>query len=68
MSLENDPQFQIEARAEQQFIDRINNRKMLELSNKEEMVEMILDLLENKKEVQETLNKITKLVDSCLTT
>ena len=62
MSLENDPQFQIEARAEQQFIDRINNRQMLENYSREEMVEMVLDLLENEKEMLDQLDEIEKIL------
>ena len=62
MSLENDPQFQAEAKAEQQFIDRINNRKMLENFSREEMVEMILDSLEYIKNAKETMTRIEKVL------
>ena len=62
MSLENDPEFQAEAKAEQQFLDRIKNRKTLENYGRSELIEMCLDLLENNKEMREILDEIQGII------
>ena len=58
MSLENDPQFQAEAKAEQQFLDRRENKRILEDYSRSELVMLCLNLLENEKEMLEILEKL----------
>ena len=58
MSLENDPQFQAEAKAEQQFLDRRENKRILEDYSRSELVTLCLNLLENEKEMLEILEKL----------
>jgi len=62
MPLENDPQFQAEAKAEQQFLDRIENRKTLAQYTREQLVEVCLDLLEDTKEMRELLDEIQGII------
>ncbi len=62
MSLANDPQFQAEAKAEQQFLDRRENKRMLESYGRSELIEMCLDLLENEKEMREILDKLQGII------
>ncbi len=62
MSLENDPQFQAEAKAEQQFLDRRENKRMLENYGRSELIEMCLDLLEDTKEMREILDEIQGII------
>ena len=62
MSLENDPQFQAEAKAEQQFLDRIENRKTLSHYTREQLEEICLDLLEDMKEMRELLDEIQGII------
>ena len=62
MKLENDPQFQAEAKAEQQFLDRIENRKSLDHYDRDELLELCLDLLESEKEKLEFLDKLQGII------
>ena len=62
MSLANDPQFQAEAKAEQQFLDRIENRNALSHYDREQLLELCLDLLESEKEKREELDKIQGII------
>ena len=62
MSNYNDPQFEAAAKAEQQFLDRRENKRMLENYSRSELIEMTLDLLENEKEMREILDKIQGIV------
>ena len=62
MSLANDPQFQAEAKAEQQFLDRIENRNALGHYDREQLLELCLDLLESEKEKREELDKIQGII------
>ena len=62
MKLENDPQFQAEVKAEQQFLDRIENRNTLAGYDRDELLELCLDLLESEKEKREELDKIHGII------
>jgi hypothetical protein len=62
MSLANDPQFQAEVKAEQQFLDRIENRNTLSHYDKEQLLELCLDLLESEKEKREELDKLQGII------
>ena len=62
MPLANDPQFQAEVKAEQQFLDRIENRNTLSHYDKEQLLELCLDLLESEKEKREELDKIHGII------
>ena len=62
MSLENDPQFQAEAKAEQQFLDRIENKRILEDYSRSELVKLCLNLLEGEKEMLEILKKLQEIL------
>ena len=58
MKLETDPEFQFAAKAEQQFLDRIENRKGLAHYDRDELLELCLDLLESEKEKRDFLDEI----------
>ena len=62
MPLTNDPQFQAEVKAEQQFLDRIENRNTLSYYDKEQLLELCLDLLESEKEKREELDKLQGII------
>ena len=62
MKLENDPQFQAEVKAEQQFLDRIENRKGLDHYDRDQLLELCLDLLESEKEKREELDKLQGII------
>jgi hypothetical protein len=62
MPLANDPQFQAEVKAEQQFLDRIENRNTLSHYDKEQLLELCLDLLESEKEKREELDKLQGII------
>lgn len=62
MSLANDPQFQAEVKAEQQFLDRIENRNSLSHYDRERLLELCLDLLESEKEKREELDKLQGII------
>lgn len=62
MKLENDPQFQAEVKAEQQFLDRELNRTGLAHYDRDQLLELCLDLLESEKEKREELDKIHGII------
>ena len=62
MSLENDPQFQAEVKAEQQFLDEQMYRRNLEPCSKEELIELCIGLLHSEKEKREELDKIHGII------
>jgi hypothetical protein len=62
MSLANDPQFQAEVKAEQQFLDRIENRNTLAHYDRDQLLELCLDLLESEKEKREELDKLQGII------
>jgi hypothetical protein len=68
MSLENDPQFQAEVKAEQQFLDRIETRNSLAHYDRDQLIELCLDLLESDKEKRETLDRVHGIIHGIIHT
>ena len=62
MSLENDPQFQAEAKAEQQFLDEQMYRRNLEHCSRKELLELCIGLLHSEKEKRELLDKLQGII------
>lgn len=62
MKLEDDLQFQYAAKAEQQFLDRTENRKSLAHYDRDELLELCLDLLESEKEKRDFLDEIHGII------
>jgi len=62
MTLENDPQFQAEAKAEQQFLDGEMYRRNLEHCSKEELLELCIGLLHSEKEKRDELDKLQGII------